>query len=156
VGRPRVLFPPDNDEQNGMRFSLAGYILGLGAVGLLLVTTLSRGDPSSPIRSGITGNDSTGARLLVERQGERVRVQGAFTNDGTGKGMLTYELDVRRTGDTGTSQSTQSGQFETAPGQTDTLSTVQVNVQPGDRMALHLTIRRDGTLIDEVRQQRTF
>jgi hypothetical protein len=139
-----------------MRFSLAGYILGLGAVGLLLATTLSRGDPSSPIRSGIAGNDSTGARLLVERQGEMVRVQGAFTNDGTGTDTLTYAFEVRRTGDAGTSQSTQSGRFETAPGRTDTLSTVRVNVQPGDRMDVHLMIRRDETPIDEVRQQRTF
>lgn len=151
-----MLSPPDNDEQNEMRFSLAGYILGLGAVGLLLATPLSRGDPSSPIRSGIAGDDSTGARLLVERQGERVRVQGAFTNDGTGTDTLTYALDVRRTGEAGTSQSTQSGRFETTPGHTDTLSTVRVNVQSGDQMVLHLKIRRDETLVDEVRQQRTF
>lgn len=151
-----MLSPPDNDEQNEMRFSLAGYILGLGAVGLLLATPLSRGDPSSPIRSGIAGDDSTGARLLVERQGERVRVQGAFTNDGTETDTLTYALDVRRTGEAGTSQSTQSGPFKTAPGQTDTLSTVQVNVQPGDRMELHLVVRQDEHLVDEVRRRRTF
>jgi 3-methyladenine DNA glycosylase Mpg len=85
-----------------------------------------------------------------------LRVQGAFVNDSSGTGPLTYELDVQRTGDAGTSQSTQSGRFETAPGQTDTLSTVRVNVQPGDEATLRLVIRRDETVVDEVRQQRTF
>ena len=139
-----------------MRFSLAGHVLGLGAVGLLLVAASPQAAPSLSPWAGAAPDDSAGARLLVERQDERVRVQGAFTNDGIGPDTLTYELDVRRTGEAGTSQSTQSGRFETAPGQTDTLSTVQVNVQPGDQMDAHLTIRRDGTLIDEVRRQRTF
>jgi hypothetical protein len=120
------------------------------------------------MRSGPTPDDSTGARLLVERQGERLLIQAAFTNDPDGSrdrasrdrlpkaDTLTYELDVRRTGTAGTSQSTQSGRFETAPGQTDTLSTVRINVQPGDRAKLHLAIRKGETLVDEVRQRRTF
>lgn len=144
-----------------MRFSLAGYILGLGIVGLLLVAASPQGASSLSPRSGAAPDDSTGARLLMERQGESVRIRGAFTNESNrdslvGAGTLSYKLDVRRTGETGTSQSTQSGRFETVPGQTDTLSTVRVNVQPGDRMDLQLTIRRDETLIDEARQQRTF
>ena len=139
-----------------MRLSLVGYIIGLGVLGCLFVSAAPQGAPSSTVRSGSAADDSTGARLLVERQGEMLRVQGAFVNDSTGTGTLAYELDVQRTGDAGTSQSTQSGRFETAPGQTDTLSTVQVNVQPGDEATVHLVIRRDETVVDEVRQQRTF
>jgi hypothetical protein len=93
-----------------------------------------------------------------------LRVKGAFTNDRpdgsqdslVGADTLTYRLNVRRTGAAGTSQSTQSGRFDTVSGQTDTLSTVRINVQSGDQVDLHLTIRRDGTLVDEVRRQRTF
>jgi hypothetical protein len=115
------------------------------------------------MRSGFPPDDSIGARLLVERQGEMLRIQAAFTNDPDRNrdrlpktDTLTYALDVRRTGEAGTSQSTQSGRFETAPGRTDTLSTVRINVQPGDRAELHLTIRRGEALVDEVRRQRTF
>lgn len=82
-----------------------------------------------------------------------VRVQGAFVNDSTWTDELAYELNVRRTGESGTTQTTQSGTFETAPGQTDTLSTVRVSVQTGDRIELHLTIRQDGTLVDEDRRR---
>jgi len=141
----------------------AAYALGLGGLGLLLVSAAPQGAPPSAMRSGPTPDDSTGARLLVERQGERLLIQAAFTNDPDGSrdrlpkaDTLTYELDVRRTGTAGTSQSTQSGRFETAPGQTDTLSTVRINVQPGDRAKLHLAIRKGETLVDEVRQRRTF
>lgn len=96
----------------------------------------------------------TGARILVERQEEGMRIQGAFVNDSTWTGELAYELDVQRTGSAGTSQTTQSGTFETAPGQADTLSTVQINVQSGDRVEAHLTIRWEEKLIDETRLQR--
>lgn len=146
-----------------MHLSHAAIVLGLGALGLLLASTASRGE-TSEMRSELTADDSTGARLLVERQDGMLRIQAAFINDNpvggrdrlTGADTLTYELDVRRTGEAGTSQSTQSGRFETAPGQTDTLSTVRINVQPGDRAELHLAIRRGEILVDEVRQQRTF
>ena len=144
------------------------FAVGLGGAGLLLV-----GAPLSP-RTAVSNSfsssqmerptDSIGARLLVERRDDMLRVQGAFTNDRpdssqdslVGADTLTYKLDVRRTGGAGTSQSTQSGRFDTVSGQTDTLSTVRINVQSGDQVDLHLTIRRNGARVDEVRRQRTF
>ena len=137
------------------RFS-ATYVLGLSVLGLLLFAPASLSGSPATDRFVSSSDDSTGARLLLEQQGQMLRVQGVFTNEDTAAGPLHYALAVQRTGSAGTSQSTQSGQFETAPGQTDTLSTVRLNVQPGDRMELHLTIRRDDTLVDEVRQQHTF
>jgi hypothetical protein len=141
-----------------MRLILLMHALGLGAIGLSFLSSASLRTPVPENHSSVptTLDDSTGARLLVDRQDDVLRVRGLFINDSTATGPLTYELDVRRTGEAGTSQSTQSGQFETAPMQIDTLSTVRVNVQPGDRGEMHLSVRRDETVVDEVRRQRTF
>lgn len=96
-----------------------------------------------------------GARILLEEDGSTLRIQGAFENDSSAWAEeLAYELDVKRTGDAGTTRSTQSGTFETTPSRVDTLSTVQVNVQSGDRIEAHLTIERDETLVDEAHLQR--
>jgi hypothetical protein len=83
-------------------------------------------------------------------------VQGLFVNDNTEADTLTYKLAARRSGPAGTSQSTQSGSFATAPGQTDTLSTIQTNVQPGSRVNIRLTICDNGTVLDETQWRRTF
>lgn len=141
-----------------MRPILLVHALGIGAFGLSLLSPASRVTPVPEPRSSAptTVKDTTGARLLIDRRDEMLRVRGLFINDSTAAGPLYYELEVRRTGEAGTSQSTQSGQFETAPMQIDTLSVVRVNVQPGDQVEMHLSIRRDETLVDEVRRQRTF
>ena len=141
-----------------MRLILLMHALGLGAIGLSFLSSASRGTPVPENRSSVptTIDDSTGARLLVDRQDEMLRVRGLFINDSTAAGPLTYALKVRRIGEAGTSQSTQSGQFKTAPMQIDSLSTVRANVQPGDRVEIHLSVRRDETLVDEVQRQRTF
>ena len=104
--------------------------------------------------------DSVGARLLIDETATGRRIHGAFTatrahampaDDGT----LTYELEVRRTGSSGTTQSVQSGAFEPVVGQTDTLSTVEVNVQPGDRLRLRLVVRAGPTAVDSATVERT-
>lgn len=108
--------------------------------------------PSSPAPP----DDSTGAQIHTERAGDRLRVQGVFVNDDVATDTLRYELSVRRSGGTGTTQSTQSGFFTTAPGQADTLSTTQVNVQSGDTIELHLIVHRADAPLDSARVQRTI
>jgi len=141
-----------------MRLILLMHALGLGALGLSFLSAASRGTPVPENHSSVptTLDDTTGARLLVDRQDSVLRVRGLFINDSTAAGPLTYAVEVRRSGEAGTSQSTQSGRFEIEPMQIDTLSTVQINVQPGDRVEMHLVIHQDEALVDEVRRQRTF
>jgi hypothetical protein len=120
----------------------------LGALLLLLGSAAGPPGAAAP-------PDSTGAQIDVERDGERLHIRGVFANDTTRAGPLAYALAVRRTGPSGTSQTSQSGTFETAPGQTDTLSTVTVNASPGATLRLHLVIRRGETTIDTARVERT-
>jgi len=126
---------------------LLGSLLAVVGVGLAMGPT--GGSDSSP-------RDGAGAMIQTERMGDRLRVRGVFVNDGVGAETLRYELSVRRTGAAGTSRSSQSGTFETAPGRTDTLSTTQVNVQPGDEIDLKLIVRRQTTQIDSARLQRAI
>ncbi|WP_251965245.1 curli-like amyloid fiber formation chaperone CsgH [Salinibacter ruber] len=119
-------------------------LLGLGVV------------PSAPDPSPPAPDDSTGAQIHTERIGDRLRVQGVFVSEDASADTLRYELSLRRSGTAGTTQTTQSGPFATGPGQADTLSTTQVNVQSGDTLTLHLLVRRAETLIDSVRVRRTI
>jgi len=99
--------------------------------------------------------DTSGTHIDLRRDGEMLHVRGLFVNADGPRGVLTYELAVHRAGPSGTSRSTQSGAFDTVPGQTDTLSTVQVNIQPGDSLDLRLRVEHDDHLLDEARIQRT-
>lgn len=114
-----------------------------------------------PWESSVGPADSTIALIQTERSGDRLRVQGVFISEGkrvderdASSHTLSYELSVRRDGAAGTTRTSQAGTFETAPGQADTLSTTQVNVQSGDMIDLHLVVRRTGTPIDSARVRR--
>jgi len=119
-------------------------LLGLGVV------------PSAPDPSPPAPDDSTGVQIHTERIGDRLRVQGVFVSEDASADTLRYELSLRRSGAAGTTQTTQSGAFATGPGQADTLSTTQVNVQSGDTLTFHLRVRRAETPIDSVRVRRTI
>ncbi len=125
--------------------------LSVSLLSLLLGLEVGRAapDPSPP-----APDDSIGAQIHTERTGDRLRVQGVFVNADVAADTLRYELSLRRSGAAGTTQTTQSGAFATGPGQADTLSTTQVNVQSGDTLILHLRVRRAGTPIDSARIRR--
>jgi nucleoid-associated protein YgaU len=127
--------------------------LSVSLLSLLLGLEVGRAapDPSPP-----APDDSIGAQIHTERTGDRLRVQGVFVNADVAADTLRYELSLRRSGAAGTTQTTQSGPFTTGPGQADTLSTTQVNVQSGDTLTLHLRVRRGGTPIDSARAWRTI
>ncbi len=131
-------------------------LLTLGLSVSLLALLLLRGGPATPDPSPPAPDDSTGAQIHTERTGDRLRVQGVFVSEDASADTLRYELSLRRRGAAGTTQTTQSGTFATGPGQADTLSTTQVNVQSGDTLTLHLRVRRGGTPIDSARAWRTI
>ena len=125
-------------------------------IAALLGVLLLLGGGSVSSTSGPVASDSTRARIDTQRVGDRLRVQGLFVNADGPTGPLTYELSVHREGMAGTTRSTQSGSFRTAPGQTDTLSTTQVNVQSGDRIDLRLVVHRGDTPLGRARIRRTM
>jgi hypothetical protein len=126
-----------------------------GVSTLILLAGLGFTTPPSG-EGATTSDDSTGAQIHTERIGDRLRVQGVFVSEDASADTLRYELSLRRSGAAGTTQTTQSGAFATGPGQADTLSTTQVNVQSGDTLTLHLRVRRAETPIDSARVRRTI
>lgn len=127
------------------------------SVSLLVLLLLGLGvAPAAPDPSPPAPDDSTGAQIHTERTGDQLRVQGVFVNAGVAADTLRYELSLRRSGAAGTTQTTQSGPFATGPGQADTLSTTQVNVQSGDTLTLDLRVHRAETPIDSARVRRTI
>ena len=126
--------------------ALPGLVVLLGG----MLGTVGSGSHAPPVSS-----DSTGAQIDLQRDGGMLRVRGLFLGDARSSDTLAYELTVRRSGAAGTSQTAQSGTFAVTPGQTDTLSTVQVSVQTGDQVHLRLVVRAGRQPIDTARVART-
>jgi hypothetical protein len=106
---------------------------------------------------GTTANAQNGpAHILVSQNASIYMIQPTYALPDTATGdttALRYELTVERTG-ASTSRSRQGGTFTPAPSRTDTLSTVRINAQPGDRLHLHLVVRRnDQTVADITRTE---
>ena len=90
-------------------------------------------------------------RLTVKHDGAMLTVRPTFTlsdTTTTDTTVLRYDLTVERTG-ASTARSHQGGAFTPTPGRTDTLSTVRLNAQPGDRLTVHLVVRRGERVIAE-------
>ena len=99
--------------------------------------------------------DAAGAALNIDRSDDRFDVRGLFVNRDGPSGTLRYDLRVQRTGSAGSMTSSQSGTFETAPNQTDTLSTVTVNASGGADLSITLEIRDGDGLVDTEQRERT-
>jgi hypothetical protein len=97
----------------------------------------------------VAAPDTTGARLLLTREGAMVQVVPLYVAPAGVPDTLRYELEVLREGRDGRSSSRQGGAFAPEPGRTDTLSVASVNVVPGDRLRVHLRLLADGRLVDE-------
>jgi hypothetical protein len=122
---------------------------------LLVFFAAATGDAERQARS-IPVPDTTGAQIDLEWEGEALSVWALFTGETTSADSLAYELTVRRCGAAGTTQTAQSGTFAVTPGRTDTLSTVQVNVQSGDQLRLQLVVRAGRQPVDTARIARTI
>jgi hypothetical protein len=90
-------------------------------------------------------------QITVEREGSLLTVRPTYTlpdTAGADTTALRYELTVERTG-ASTSSSRQGGAFTPTPGRPDTLSTVRLNAVSGDRLTVHLVVRRGEQVIAE-------
>lgn len=89
------------------------------------------------------------AQITVDRDGPTFAIRPIHTpSDAAGADTTTlhYELTLERTGASNL-RSRQSGRFTPVPGRADTLSTVRINAQPGDRLHLRLVVHRDDQIV---------
>jgi hypothetical protein len=104
----------------------------------------------------VASRDSSDARIATQRSGDEWRVRGVFENRDTLQAdTLSYTLTVQRDGPSGTLKTRQSGTFATAPGRTDSLSTVSLTALRGATLQLRLVVRAEGALVDTARVERT-
>lgn len=129
---------------------------------LLLAAALAAGWAAAPVPTAVASfsSDSSGdartargAVIDVAQNGSRLTVRGLFVNRDGPSGTLRYDLQVERTGSGGSMTSSQSGTFETAPQETDTLSTVTVNAASGAALSIALDVRNGDRLVDTDRQR---
>jgi hypothetical protein len=131
---------------------------------LLLASVLAAGWAVAPAPTAVaslspeSGGDAPpagGAVIDVTQNRSRYTVRGLFVNRDGPSGTLRYDLRVQRIGSAGSMTSSQSGTFETAPNQTDTLSTVTVNASGGADLSITLEIRDGDGLVDTEQRKRT-
>lgn len=98
------------------------------------------------------------ADISVERDGSLLTIIPTYALPDTAIAdttALQYRFTVERTGGS-TSRSRQGGTFTPAPGRVTPLSTSRLNVQPGDRLRLHLIVRRHDEVVAEVTRTETI
>jgi|APHM01.1.fsa_nt_gi hypothetical protein len=94
------------------------------------------------------------ADIIIDREGPAFTIRPTYALPDTataGATELRYELIIERTG-ISTSRSRQSGSFVPKPGRTDTLSTVRIGGRSGDRLHVHLLVRHDDQIVEEIVQ----
>jgi len=127
------------------------FIAALLAGGCLLGSAPALGQPAGP-------GAPAPARITVERDGGTFTILPTYALPDTATAdpaAHRYELTVERTG-ASTSRSRQEGSFTPAPGRVDTLSTSRINAQPGDRLYLHLVVRRGDQIVAEAARTETI
>jgi hypothetical protein len=87
------------------------------------------------------------AWLETEIEDTRLIIQGRFGNNNDERITIYYTLTTERTGGSGHSKTTQSGEHTVEPGDTVDLSKVSVNIAPGDCYSLALNVFANDTLI---------
>jgi hypothetical protein len=126
---------------------LSVFAVLVSVLGVLTGTVLPRPAPAQ--------TPAGPARLLVEHNANRLYVHALYAAVVPDSATWTYDLTVERTG-ASTTRSRQGGSFTPTPCRVDTLSTVRLNAQPGDRLSLHLTIRRHARIVESVRRDTTL
>ncbi len=96
-------------------------------------------------------SDNYTAWLDTETDNSLLKIQGKFINKTTEAMNVTYKLTTERTGKSGTSATTQSGEHTAEPGDTLSLSRVSVNITPDDCYTLTLEVFSNDELIAEER-----
>lgn len=88
--------------------------------------------------------------VAVDSDGSTLTIIPTYARPGTASDTtaLHYEFSVERTG-ASTFRTRQGGMFTPTPDRVDTLSTVRLSAQPGDRLRLHLIVhRKDETIVE--------
>lgn len=89
---------------------------------------------------GFAASSEDSARIEAERDGDALLLRGIFEAADPPDAELSYALDVRKQGASGTSSTRQGGVFTPAADRADTLSTVRLGVQPGDTVEARLEV----------------
>jgi hypothetical protein len=87
------------------------------------------------------------AWLETEIEDTQLLIQGRFGNNTDENITIFYILTTKRSGGSGNSKSTQSGEHTVEPGDTIDLSKVSVNIAPGDCYSLSLNVFANDILI---------
>lgn len=89
------------------------------------------------------------ARILVGEEVDQWTLHAVFENMDLPAGILNYRLEIRKSGASGTSSTSQSGKVETAPGRADTLAVSRLNVSRGDHLHARLVVLQGDRIIGE-------
>ena len=87
------------------------------------------------------------AWIVIEPGDSGIRIRPFCQNNTSEDVVLRYEMKAKKTGRSGTSQSSQSGSVEIAAGQEKSLSRLNLGVSGKDRYEINLKVYKDGKLV---------
>ena len=104
-------------------------MLGLSSVAILL--------------AGFTPSEGTSveSELSIEVVDEMLNISGTVTNRSEEEKKLTYHLEVKRSGRSGTTSTSQSGSLDLKAGEDSGISTTSINAANGDTCEVSLKVR---------------
>ncbi len=103
--------------------------------------------PKDTLNTGSKQLNST--EIITHLDGNNLNIKGSFHNDADAVKVIGYKLTVSKTGISGTSRTSQSGEHTVESGGTIVVSETTVSINPEDEIEIKLTITDKGEIITE-------
>lgn len=103
--------------------------------------------PKDTLNTG--ANQMNSAEIITHRDGNNLSIKGSFHNDADAVKVIGYKLTVSKTGKSGTSKTSQSGEHTVESGGTIIVSETTVLISPEDDIEIILIITAGGEIIAE-------
>jgi hypothetical protein len=87
------------------------------------------------------------AKIEVDEENERINIIGKFINNSESTFFIKYEMNTKKSGSSGSSQSKQSGEFLSLPNSELILSKIGLNIEDESQYDILLKVFKDDKLI---------
>jgi len=123
------------------RLSVKAFFIAALMMFAAAVFNTNSSDMANPRNdTGSAESPAVESRIILEKSDDQLRISGNVTYNGSERMDASYRLEVRRSGASGTTQTSQSGNITLENGKSAGISRTSVNIQQGDTCRIDLEI----------------